>query len=230
MKKGIGSLFLIFVLLLGLCIPASAAGVDANNDNSASQWRFVQFEDQDGFISLSTKQDAPQFGRPDSLASVAAVWPGVSRAYPEHFIVTAVVEEGGEYLVPDFGWIFEPVDGIAYMAETMSYTQQEQLNEAVRALGYEPIGWYIQGSYYLETYNPKVFQYHTLSHDGKSPLLGRAANNGSNVFGVFGLYPKDTSVTYRYGIEGNLLYDNYYAGDIIAVTMPIELTVRFTPY
>ena len=222
MKKGISIVALLCCLVSMFLMPAAFA---SNLPSTGMEGELV-YLNRDALTPITSLNSEPQ-----NFSAQPRVQTGPATANSEYVIVMPVIYDAGEYYVLDVGYRFGPVSGFSYIRGSLSLANQETLKDYVRNNGYEPVGWYIEGSYYLQCYRPGLFRYYTLSHDGQSSMMGQSAKNGSNVFGVLGLYPQDTTAGYTYGIKGTVSYSEYWpsltANPILNVEKGIELSIEF---
>lgn len=153
---------------------------------------------------------------------------GVTRLIPMGILVYPLVMYNGEkvYLGDDiFAFYVEPLSFQNYLRDYMTAEEQEAIKSLVTAAGFEQIGWYMRTGYSIDSYRPMRFSYYEWTGAGQSSLKGKSAQNGSNIFEVVSYFDDEISTSYKFGITGNVTYQNYVGGP--TVTMPIELTVTF---
>lgn len=223
MKK-VTSIMTMLCCLVGMFLIPTASATDLSV--TVTNGELCHIDSRDTLTPIHVSVDETQ-----ATSVEPRIKTGPSTVAPEYVYVFPVAYVGGEYQIPDMGYRFVPTSGVGYIRGSLSRANQDTLKNYLIGLGYEPVGWYIEGSYYIDSYRPEMFRYYTHTHDGKSNQLGATARNGSNVFGVLGLFPQDTSVTYNYGITGTVSFYSYWpsisSNPMVHGELAIELSVDF---
>ncbi len=141
--------------------------------------------------------------------SVQASGIGTAYVQGEYVKLFPVVEEDGEYKIVPYGYQFVGAEGSTYVSGTANAEIQNQLITVTEQNGYEPLGWYITGSIYLEVDKPDRFTFNIYPKENDK-LYSTTAQNDSNVFNFMTLYPTDTTASYSLGMRGHVYYTTMY--------------------
>lgn len=151
---------------------------------------------------------------------------GLATVQGEFVAAFPLIFNDGKYQFVDYGYRFSGYTGQTFVRGTLTKEIQDQLIAVAKQGNYEPIGWYILGSIYVEADNPQRFEYYTTTSDGKK-FYNKTAKNGSNIFEVLSPYPNDTTESYTYGMEGTVYFITEYPGSPMQGKQATCLLIKF---
>lgn len=130
----------------------------------------------------------------------------------EYLFVCPIVFENGELKFIDYGYKFVATSSApTTIRANLSLAQQNVLKNHAVSLGYEPLGWYLMGSYYAVCYIPIRIDYRVYSHNQNGgSIYGTAMRNGYNDLALPTIFPEDATQPYTYGIEDKGVMTVYY--------------------
>lgn len=219
MKKIVSALLLV-VLMMG-AVTGQAFAVDSHTEFPTGDLAAILDSGQ-----IQQVGDVSDVSADGDIAMPLAG--GVTRLNTMGIIICPLVEVGGKAqpLTDEiYQFIVEPLSFQNYLRDYMTVEEQETIKTLVTAAGYEQVGWYMITGYNIDSYRPLRFSYYEWTGAGQSSLKGKTARNGDNIFELYSYFEDETSTSYKFGITGNVTYQNYAGGS--TVTMPIELTVTF---
>lgn len=136
--------------------------------------------------------------------------PPITRVYGEYLRVYPIYEQNEEYhYLKECYAQFKGSMSASYIRPRITIEVQEELKQTMINKGYTPVGWYIEGSIYMNVKQAKYFEYKITDHMGTGSLRRQAAFLGSNVLSCITLYPENPSELYEYGITGTAYYVAY---------------------
>lgn len=148
----------------------------------------------------------------------------ITRIYGEYLRIYPVYESNGEYrYLKNCYREYKGAIGATYINQLIRQDVQTELKQALRNHGYEPVGWHVDASLYMNVKQAKYIQYTITDYKGTSSLRQQNASIGSNEFSYTILSPENPST--KYGMSGTAYYVPY--GNITTAHKAVGLNVRF---
>lgn len=222
MKK-IATIFLSVCMLFCLYVPVSAADTEKthiDDDAAVSVVPLTPLKNDGVFVPVEAEGTSQDESGDTSKAAP------VTRIYGEYLRVYPLYEENGEYYYLKSCYRqYAGSMSATYIRQLITREVQEEMKQEMVDRGHVPVGWYLEGSIYMNVKKAKYIQYEITDHNGTGPLRQQTAFVGSNTFSCMALYPEDTSVLYEYGMSGTAYYVGY--SSMNTSSMSIGLHARF---
>lgn len=209
-------------ILLTICMLGTVGVFTAfaGDSNVATEEGFFRISDNNDLISIEDNLEATEIDAEEVDTEETQNEEGIQPmenlpvVQGEYVDIFPLVEEDGQYKIYPYGYRFPGVQGNTYARGTATVAIQDQLIDTAKAGGYEPIGWYVTGSIYIQADKPQRFVYNIYPKENDKSYA-KTAQNGSNVFSVAAPYPSNISTTYSIGIKGTVYFStNYPSGPV----------------
>lgn len=211
-------LSLCISILLGVFATASAAPAGSSGAAGESRGALVLPDGEPTFYPLPETDDPlveDLLPIEEGAVSAPMVFPSTARDFTvEYARVYPVVLKNGKYYHPDYYYTFKPKTVRSRVINnTMTVEMQQKLISYTEELGYETLGWYVEGTFYMNCYIPHRIEYRVYNHEHNGETLkARAVNRvpSTTAIGFEAIFPKDTAQDYTYGLRGDgimLVYD-----------------------
>lgn len=216
MKKSV-SMMLAFIMCIVASIPAYATNEGVERGDFLGYSDDLEFNVIPEFTEMMIGSNT--LNETDNGIEALAGYSTKNIFRIEEFKVYPVFIKDGEYQYPNYCWRYVPASTNLNVNYMMTLEKQKTLIDYVSDRGYEVVGWYLTGTFYMACYLPIRVDYRIYNHEqnGKTlwgvPITKTTDNyTGTATIKTFALFPNDMSKPYTYGFDGQgimTIYDPY---------------------